>query len=116
MTERFSRLRAASLTLNIHSEAWICHSFDQTSTFNMLSSLKHLLFLGLFSTIVSAHGRLKYPPPIGAPPETSSENKPYNNPIDASGADFPCKGKLKGFDLNTAQKTTFKAGSEAYFE
>ena len=75
------------------------------------------LLLGLLGpAIVSAHARIKYPKPLGAPPETESANIPNNSPIKGDGSDFPCKGMHRGINLATEKKTVFKAGNQEYFE
>lgn len=42
--------------------------------------------------VVSAHGRIKYPRPLNAMPDTIAGN-PYNSPYKSDGSEFPCKVK-----------------------
>ncbi|KAI5853536.1 hypothetical protein BZA05DRAFT_320918, partial [Tricharina praecox] len=65
--------------------------------------------------LVSAHARIKYPPPIGAPAEAPEANA-YNAPLAADGSQFPCKGLHKSALLSTSATTKWTAGESAYFE
>lgn len=82
------------------------------------------LLLTLLATIdfVLAHGRIKYPPPLG---KASEHNHFYNMPLNYEKKkfkvdlpnEFPCKNRLPGLNLATVDpKTTFTAGKQAYFE
>jgi hypothetical protein len=82
--------------------------------------LQHTIFNFLFLAgalhAVSGHGRIKYPPPLGSPAESTAGNA-YNSPLSPSGSDFPCK-KLH-LDQTTyadSYTTKWKAGSQVHFE
>lgn len=80
--------------------------------------MKHLTTIVVFISFlaaVTAHARIRYPKPLGAPVETPAGNY-YNGPLRADGSEFPCKGLHKRSDIDKTPTVTWKAGQEAYFE
>lgn len=62
--------------------------------------------------LVSAHARIKYPTPLGAPTDNS-----YNAPLAPDGSDFPCKNMHTHPNFSTFPvAATWTAGSTAHFE
>ncbi|PUU75227.1 hypothetical protein B9Z19DRAFT_995570, partial [Tuber borchii] len=81
----------------------------------LLPPLLLLLFL-ISASQVSAHARMKTPPPLDGPAATDATGNAYNGPLSGTGADFPCKGLHLKPSVDKTPKATWAAGSPAFFE
>ncbi|RPA93902.1 hypothetical protein L873DRAFT_1703333, partial [Choiromyces venosus 120613-1] len=77
-----------------------------------------LLFFFFLISIpqVSAHVRIKTPPPLGGPTATDASGNAYNSPLSSTGSDFPCKGLHLKAGVDKTPKVSWAAGSRAFFE
>jgi hypothetical protein len=84
---------------------------------NAMQILHTLLATACLAGSTCAHGRIKYPRPINAPPDTPDGNA-YNAPLKADGSEFPCKNLHKTISLYdpALKKTKWQAGQPTYFE
>lgn len=64
-------------------------------------------------TLVSGHGRLLYPTPLGYG-SPGLDGNDYNAPLKHDGSDFPCKGQIGVADMTP--QATYTAGSKEIFK
>lgn len=65
-------------------------------------------------TLVSGHGRLRTPKPLGYGTTPQLDGNAYNAPLKHDGSDFPCKGLIGKVDMTP--QATWKAGGKGMFE
>jgi len=65
-------------------------------------------------TLVSGHGRLRQPKPLGYGSSPQLDGNAYNAPLKQDGSDFPCKGLIGSVDM--APQAQWTAGGLGMFE
>ncbi|KAF8418868.1 hypothetical protein EV426DRAFT_539279 [Tirmania nivea] len=65
-------------------------------------------------TLVSGHGRIRTPKPLGYGSSPQLDGNAYNSPLKQDGSDFPCKGLIGVADMTP--QATWTAGNKGMFE